>query len=189
MKRIVGLLYQLLRDVIKEVIIKAGLVVVRSRYGWVRSKWVDPWAYHAGNIIYHFGFTLWQGRMKIRVGTRKYIYACTLNCMINLSWIPLTLCSTSWTTLWWDPTLTCVPSRQRTADGLRIDGNECLVNSIKQWSIFHYNMSFAIQVCLVNKIHNFGHCKSKVAFLMWLSRQRLIKIGTLKLPHERLWGM
>jgi len=36
--RIVRVLYQLLRDVIKEVLIKAALIIVRLRHRWVRTS-------------------------------------------------------------------------------------------------------------------------------------------------------
>ena len=39
--RIVRVLYQLLRDIIKEVLIKAALIIVRLCDRWVRTSWVD----------------------------------------------------------------------------------------------------------------------------------------------------
>jgi hypothetical protein len=93
---------------------------------------VDPSADHASDIFYLFGLNLWQGRTKIRVKTTKYICACIINWMINVSSIALTLCSTSWTTLWRDPKLTCFQGRQATVDGWCGEGNECRVDFIIQ---------------------------------------------------------
>jgi hypothetical protein len=37
-RKIVGLLYQLLRDIIKEILFKAALIVVRLRHRWVHTS-------------------------------------------------------------------------------------------------------------------------------------------------------
>jgi len=188
-KRIVGLLYQLLQDVIKEVLLNAALIVVRLCPRWVCTSWVDPLADHAMDIIYHFGLNLWWGRTKIWVKRTKYICACSFNPVINVPCITIMLCSTSWTKLQWDPKLACVLGQQTMVDGRCGEGNECWVDFINQWSIFHSHLSYAIEVCPVNKIHNFSRCKSNLALLNWSSRQPLNKKGTLNLPHKRLWGM
>jgi len=182
-------LYQLLRDVIKDVLVKAALIVVKLCHRWVCTSWVHPSADHAADIVYLFRLNLWRRRRKIRFETMKYICACIINHVINVSWIALMFCSTSWTKLWQDPILACFPGRQTMVDGRCGEGNECWVDFINQWSIFHSHLSYAIEVYPVNKIHNFSRCKSKLALLNWSSRQRLNKKGTLNLTHERLWGM
>jgi len=100
--RIVGLLSQLLRDVIKEVLITAAQIVLRLCHHWVRTRWEDPSANYAADIIYLFGLNLCQGRMKIRVQTTEYISAWIINHLLNVTGIALTLCSTSWSKLGWD---------------------------------------------------------------------------------------
>jgi len=62
----------------------------------------------------------------------KYIFACIINCVINVSCIALTLRSTSWTNLWREPKLACSSGRQTMVDGRRGEGNECLVDFINQ---------------------------------------------------------
>jgi len=165
-KRIIGLPYQVLRGIIKEVLIKPTLIVVRLCHHWVRTRSVDPSANHAADIVYLFGLNLWWGRMKIPIETTKYLCACMINWVINVSCITLTLCSTSWTKLCRNPKLASLPGRQITVDGRCGEGNECRVNFINQWSIFHSPLSYAIEVYPVNKIHNFGRCKSKLALLI-----------------------
>jgi hypothetical protein len=73
-------------------------------------------------------------------------------------------------------------------DGHCGEGNECQVDFINQWSIYHAHLLYAIEVCPGNKIHNFSRCKSKLALLTWSSGQWINKKGTLNLPHKRLWG-
>jgi hypothetical protein len=58
-------------------------------------------------------------------------------------------------------------------DGRWGEGNECQVDFINQWSIFNSHLSYAIEVCPVNMLHNFSRCKSKLALLNWSSRQWL----------------
>lgn len=58
MKRIMGLLYWLLRDVLKEFLIKAGIIVVWLYHSWVSTSLVDTSVNHASDIIYVFGFNL-----------------------------------------------------------------------------------------------------------------------------------
>jgi len=53
--------------------------------------------------------------------------------------------------------------------------NVGLIESINDLSIFHSHLSYAIEVCQVNKIHNFSWCKLKLALPNWSSRQRLNK--------------
>jgi len=185
----VGLLFQLLQDVIKEVLIEAALIVVRLCHRWVRTSWADPSADHAVDSVYLFGLNLWRGRTKICVEPTKYIYAWIITTVINVSCIALRLCSTSWTKLWRDPILACFLGWQTMVDGCCGEGNECRVDYINQWSIFYSHLSNAIEVCPVNKIYNFSRCKSNLALLNWSSRQRLSKKWILNLPHERLRGI
>jgi len=188
-KRIVGLLYQLFWDVIKEVLITAALIVVRLCHRSVHTSWVDPSADHAADTVYLFGWNLWRGRTTIRVKTMHYICACIINCENNVACIAHMLCFTSWTKLWQDCTLACFPGRQAIVDGRHGEANECQVDFINQWSIFHSHLSDAIEICPVNKMHNFSHCKLKLALLNWLSSQQSENKGTLNLPHKCLWGM
>jgi len=148
---------------------------VRLCHRWVCTSWVDPPADHAADIVYRFGLNLWRGRTEIRVETTKYICACIISRVINVSCIALRLCSTSWTNLWQDHKLACFPGRQTMEYGCCGEGNVCRIDFINQWSIFHSHLSYAIEVCPVNKIHNFSPCKSKLALLNWLSRQQLNK--------------
>ena len=178
--RMVGLLYLLLRDVIKETVIKSALMVLRLCHCWVRTGWVDPSANHTADIVYHFGMNLWRGRTKIQVEMTKSICSYIIHRVINVSCITHMLGSTSWTKLWRDPKLACFPGRQKLVDGRGGEGNECPVDFINQWSILHSHFSYAIEVCLVNKIHKFSCCKSKLALLYWSSRQRLNTKGTFK---------
>ena len=120
------------------------------------------------------------------VKTKKYLFASIINRMINIACIALVLCSTSWAKLWRDPTLDCVPCQQTMVIGCHGAGNSCLVDIINQSSIFHSHLSYAIDVCLVNKIHNFSWCKSKLAFLHSSSSQRLNREWTLNLPYKCL---
>jgi len=188
-KRIVRLLYKLLRDVIKEVLIKAALIIVRLCHRWVRTSWVDTSADHAADIVYHLSLNLWQGRTKICVETTKCICAGIINPLINIYCITLRLCSISWTKLWWDPELACFPDQQTMVDRYCGEGNEYRVDFTNQWSIFNSHLLHAIEVCPVNKIQNFSRCKSKLALLNLSSRQWLNKKGTSNLLHESLWGM
>ena len=132
MKRIAELLNQLLRDAINGLLNTAAPIVVWLCHHWVRTSGVDPSANHAANIYYLFSFNLWRGRTKIRIEMTKYICACSFICAINVSCIALTLYSTSWTKLRWDPKLTCFPGRQPMVDGCRGDSNECWVSFINQ---------------------------------------------------------
>jgi len=189
LERIVGPLYQLLHDIIKEVLINAAPIVARLCHCSVRTSWVDPSADHVVENVYLSGFNVWRGGTKIRVETTQYICACIIARVINVSFIVLTLCSTCLTKMWWDRKLGCFPARQTLANGCYCEGNECWVDFIDRWSIFYSHLSYAIEVCLVNKIHNFGRCNMNLALINWLSGQRMINKGTLNLPHERLWGM
>jgi len=162
---------------------------VRLCHRWVSNSWVNPLADHAANFVYLFGLNLWQERTTIHVQATKYISACIIFTVINVSCIALTLCSTSWTKLWWDPKVACSPGGQTPVDSRRGEGDEYWVDFINQWSIFHSQLSYAMEVCPVNMIHNVSRCKSKLALLNWSSRQRLNKKGTFNLPHERFWGM
>jgi len=70
-KRIVRQLYQVLQNVIKEVLIKAALMVVRLCYRWVHTRGVDPSANLAVGNVYHFRLKLLRGRTKIHVEMTK----------------------------------------------------------------------------------------------------------------------
>jgi len=187
--RIVGLLYQLPQDIMRKVLIKATLIVVRLCHRWVHTSWVDPLANLAGDIVYLCGLNHWGGRIKIRIATTKYICACIINRMLHVSCITLTLCSSSWTKLWQNSNLASLPGQQTMVDVRCGEGNECQVEFITQWWIFHSHLSYAMEVCPLNKIYNFNHFQSKLALLNWLSRQQLNKKGTLNVPYEHLWGM
>jgi hypothetical protein len=93
---------------------------------------VDPSADHAADIVYRFGLGLWRGRTKIRVDTTKYIWPFIINRVIDVSWIALTLCFTSWTNLWRDPELASFPGRLTMVDGICGEGTECRVHCINQ---------------------------------------------------------
>ena len=183
-KRIVGLLYHLLWDVIKEVLIKAALIVLRLCHRWVCTSWVDSTADKAADIVDLFDLNLERGRKKICIETKKYICVCTINSVIDVSCIAFMLCSISWTKLWQYHQLACYPGRQTMVDLGLGEGNPCPVDFINQWSIFHAHLSYAIEVCPVNKILNVCSCKSKHALLNCSSRQQINKKGTLNLPHQ-----
>ena len=165
------------------------MIVVRLCHCWVHTSWVDPSVNHGADIFYLLSLNLWWGRNKIHIETTKHICACSIHRMINVYCISLTLCSTYWTKLWWDPILVCFPGRQSMVDGGHGEGNECLVDFINQWSMFHSHLSYAIEVCPVNKIDNFSHCKSILVLINWSSSQRWNYKGCLTVPHECLWGI
>ena len=62
-----------------------------------------------------------------------------------------------------DPNLGRIPGWQNTMEGHYVEVNEHWVDFINQWSIFHFDLLFALEVCPVNKIHNFSRCKTKHA--------------------------
>jgi len=161
------MLNKLLRDPIKNILIKAALIVVRLCHRWVHTSWVDRSADHAADIVYLVGSNLWRGRTQICIEMTKYMCACIIDHVINVSCIALTLCSTSQTELWRDPNLACFAGRQTMLNTRCGEGTECQVDFINQWFIVHSHLSYAKEVCLVNKIHNFSHCKSKLALLIW----------------------
>jgi len=97
---------QLLRDVIKIVIIEATLIIMRLCNCGVCRNWVDTSVNHPANIVCFFGLNVWRERTKIRAKTTKWISANIINPFFNVSCIALTLCSTSWTNLWQDPKCT-----------------------------------------------------------------------------------
>jgi len=189
MKIMVALLYQLLRDVMMEVLINAALSIVRLRHHTFHTSWVVPSANHAADSVNIFGLNLWQGCTKIDVKTTNYISACIVNRRMNVSGIALTLRSTSWAKLWRDPKLACCPGWQRMVDGCRSEGNECWVDYIRYSSIFHSHLSYAIEVCQVNKIQNFSRRKSKLALRNRPSSLCLDRQGTLNFPCDHLCGM
>jgi len=187
-KRIVGLLYRLLQGIYKELQMNATLIIVRLCHHWVYTSWVDHSPNHAADIVYLFGWNLWWGRTKIYVKMMKHICGCVINCMINVFCVMLILCSTSWTKLLQDLKHAGFPGKKTLVDGHRGEGNECWVDFIHQ-AVFHSHLSYALEVWVVNKIHNFSCCKSELALLNWSSRQLLNKKGTWNLPHEHLWGV
>ena len=188
-EKLVGLLDQLLWDIIKEVLINAVLIFVRLCDCWVHISWVDSLANHAVDIVDHFGLNLWWGRSRIRVEMMKCICDFINNCVINVFCSVLTLCSTSWTQLWRDHIPACFPGEETMLDLHYGAGNECRVDLINWWSIFHSHMSYTIEVCPVNMILNCSCYKLKLVLLNWLSRKWLHNKWTLNLPHERLCGM
>ena len=168
---------------------QTALILVQLCRCWVRTSWVDPSAHHAADIVFLLGLNSWRGRMKIRVEMTKYIPTCTIHRMINVPCIALTLCSTSCTSLWRDTQLACSPCQQTMVDGGCGERNGCQVEFINQWSILHSHLSYAIEVCPVNMIHNISLCKSNLAFLNGSSRKWIKSEGTLNLPHEGVWGV
>jgi len=151
---------------------------------WVHTSQVDPAANYSVDSFYLFHFNLWQWRQKISVEKTKCICVCIINHVINDSSVPLTLCSTCWTNHWRDPKLACFSGQERIALGHRSEDNEYRVDYIVQWCIFHSHLSYAIEVCLVNRIDNFNPCKSKLALLNSRSRQLSNKKENLYLPHK-----
>jgi len=169
-ERIVALCNQLLRDLINAVLSIDTLIVVRLCHGWVRTSWVDPSANHAVDIVDPSGLNFWWGRMKIRIRMTKFLSAGAIKRMIDVSCIARKFCSTSQTQLRQDPKLTCFPSWQTVVDGCRSECNDRWIDFINRWSIFHSHLSYTIEEYPVNTIHNFCHCKLKLALLNWLSR-------------------
>jgi len=188
MERIAGLQYQLLQDVIKEVIIRAALdlcEVVPSLgpfllsgslrelcCGYCLSFWLEPLGRKNQNLSRDGDI---HPRMHYYPHEKYFLY-CTY---IGLHLLNQTLAG-PWTRHF--------PVRQTIFDSRCGEGNECQVHFINQWSIFDSYLSYAIEVYPVNKIHNISRCKSRLAVLNWSSRQRFNMEGTLNLPHECLWG-
>jgi hypothetical protein len=135
------------------------------------TSWVDLSRNHAADIGYVSGLNFWKRRTKIHTKTTQYCCAWIMTHVINDSCISFTLYSTSWTKPWRDPNHACVPGRQRMADGHRSEGDEHHVDFINQWSTLHSHYSSAIEVCLVNMIHNCSSCKLIQPLLNWLWRQ------------------
>ena len=125
---------------------------------------------------------------EIRVERTKSICACIINRVINVSCIALTLCSTTWTKIWQDPKVACLPGQQTLLDDYQSEGNEYRIDCSVQWSVIHSHVAYAIEVCPVNIIPNFSGWNWKLTLLNWSSRQRLNKEGTLNRPHKHLWG-
>jgi len=92
-KRIVGLLCQLLRDVIKAVFIKAALIILRLCHRWVCTSWGDTSANHAVDIAYLFLLNFMRGRTKIRVERTKHICACIIYWVKNVSYLSHLSCA------------------------------------------------------------------------------------------------
>ena len=143
-KRNVGLLYQLLWDIMKKALINTALFVVRLCHRWVCTSCVDPSRKQAVDIVYIFGLKLCRGRMKICIETTRYNCACTINRFIEFSFIVLNLCSTSWTKLSQDPNITWHPGWQSMVNGSHSGNNDCQVDFINQWSICYWHLSYAI---------------------------------------------
>ena len=178
-KHIVVPLYQLLPDIIKDVLIKAALIILRLCHRWVCTSWVDPSAHLGADCVYHFDLNLWRGRKKFHIETTNSISACIIHRVINVCCIAHMLYCTSWTKLCRDPKQGCFAARQSTEDGHHSEGNEFWVDLINRWRSFHSPFAQAIKVCPVNKIRNFSYYKSKLALPNWSSRQWLSKEGTL----------
>jgi len=167
-RTIVGLLWQLLRDLINEVLINAALIIVRLCHCWVHTKWVDLSVNHDAGNLYLSGLNLWRGKTKIDVESTKYICACIVNHAINVSCIALVWCSSSWTKPWRDPKLPCFPGRLIMVNGHCSEGNECRADFNNRWAMIHSNLSYAIEVYPVNMIHILNRCKLKLGLLNWL---------------------
>jgi len=54
--------YQLLRDIMKAVLIDAAPIIGRFCHRWVHTSWLDPSTDLAANIAFLFGLNLWPGR-------------------------------------------------------------------------------------------------------------------------------
>jgi len=93
---------------------------------------VNPSANHTADNVCPIGFYRWWGRMKIHIETMEYICARIMHQVINVSCIALTLCSTTWTKLWWDPQDAGFPGGQELMDGCHCEGKECRVDLINQ---------------------------------------------------------
>jgi hypothetical protein len=50
-------------------------------------------------------------------------------------------------------------------DGGRGVGNDHRVDNTNKYYNFHSNLSYAIEICLVNTINNFSHCKMELALV------------------------
>jgi hypothetical protein len=124
-KRIVELVYQPLKHVLKEVVIKAGLIIVRLGHCWVCPSGVDPSVDHAADIVYLFAWNPGLERTKIRFEMMKYVISWINYQVIEVSYIALTLCSTSRAKLAGDPELACILGRQTMVDGLCTECIEC----------------------------------------------------------------
>jgi len=174
---------------INEVISNAALIEVGLHHFWFSSRWVDHMVNNAADIVYCFGLKIWWGRTKIHPETTKYIVACNINDVINVSCITCEFCSTYWTNLLQDPMLTSFPGQQTRVDGHCGNGLECQAEFMNPWFLLHTHLSDAIEVCLVNNPNNFSCFKLRFALLNWVSRQQLNKKGTWNLSPECLWGM
>jgi hypothetical protein len=81
----------------KDLLIKAALIIVRLCHYWVCTSWVGSLANLAAYTLYLSGFNLWQGTMKMQIKTTTFVNACILKREMNVSCIELMLWSTSWT--------------------------------------------------------------------------------------------
>jgi hypothetical protein len=61
----------------------------------VHTRWVDPLANYAVDIVYLFGLNLLQEQTKICIKKTRGICACIIHRVTNVSLIALMLCSTS----------------------------------------------------------------------------------------------
>jgi hypothetical protein len=78
---------------------------VRLCYCWVCSSQANSLTNHPADIVYLFHINRLKGRMWLHIEIIKYIFACIIARMINVSCMAPTLCSTSWTNLWQNPKL------------------------------------------------------------------------------------
>jgi len=131
-KSSVRILYLRLWEVIKNVLIKAALIIGRLCQCWVHTSWGDSLGNHAMDPVNHSGLNIMRGITKICVATMQSICACIIHCVINVSCMALTLSSTPWSNLWWDPKVACFPGRQTMVDGHRSEGNQCQVDYMSQ---------------------------------------------------------
>jgi len=154
-----------------QVLINAAIVDVKLWHGWVRTRPVNCFDNHAAPMVQFFGLNLSRGRRKTDVETTKYICACTIKQVIDVSCIALMLCFTSSTTLWWDSKLGCFPGWQSMVYGLPGEGNQCWVDFINQWSLIYSHLLYAVERFAAKNIDNFSCCDSKLALLNWLLTQ------------------
>lgn len=161
-KRIVGLLYWLLCHVIKEVLFIAAPIIVKLCHRWVCTSSVDPLLNCAAHRVYFLHLNFWHGSTKSFIEITKYISACSVGRVITVCCIACVLYSTSRKRVWWNLNDVYLTDGQTLVDGHCGTGNQCMVVGNNERSIFDSHLSYATEVCLVIKIHNFSPFKSNL---------------------------
>jgi len=165
----VDLLHQLLSDMIQEFLIKAVLIFERLCRYWLRTRWMDPSAITAADIMDLVGLHLLCGGMNILSETMNSIREWIIIHMISVSCIPLTLFFTSWTKLWQDTTQACFMDRQTIMDCCCGENNECGVEFINQQFLWYSHSLYAIEAYPLDMIYNFTMWKANLTLLNWSS--------------------